>query len=100
MPKSIHAVLAVRRVRDLFNLVAQLGARRGLSVNELCGWGRTQRVSPARQESGWRLRHPPERCYSLIDIARISGRHHTSIMAGIEARHRRLNPPPNGDGNE
>lgn len=100
MAKSLHAVLIDLRVRDLLELVAQVGAHRGVTLDELCGRGRTQSVSRARQEIWWRLRHHPERCYSLVDIARIFGRHHTSVMVGIEAHRRRLDAPPRGDVNE
>lgn len=88
--RPIDSVLETLRVRDLLDLVAHIAARRGVPVDQLCGLGRTQSVSRARQETWWRLRHHPERSYSFEEIARIFGRHHTTVIAGVAAHARRL----------
>jgi chromosomal replication initiation ATPase DnaA len=91
MPRrSVHAVVDDLRRRDLLGLVEEIAARHGVLVDHLCGSSRTPSVSRARQEAWWQMRHHPERYYSLIDIAGIFGRHHTTVMAGIEAHARRL----------
>lgn len=88
--RTVHDVVDDLRRRDLLTLVEQIAMRRGVLVDHLCGSSRTLSVSRARQEAWWRMRHHPERYYSLSDIARLFGRHHTTIMAGIEAHARRL----------
>jgi chromosomal replication initiation ATPase DnaA len=88
--RPVHAVLDDLRRRDLLALVEEIAARRGVLVDHLCGTARTPDVSRARQEAWWYMRHHPERYYSLIDIARLFGRHHTTIMAGVAAHTRRL----------
>ncbi len=91
MPRrSVHAVVEDLRTRDLLELVAQIAVQRGVPVGQLCGIARTQSVSRARQEAWWRLRHHPERSYSLEEIARMFGRHHTTVMAGVGAHARRV----------
>lgn len=95
--RSVDSVLETLRVRDLLDLVAHVAARRGVPLDQLCGLDRTQSVSRARQETWWLLRHHPDRSYSFEEIARIFGRHHTTVMAGVAAHARRLErvaPPP------
>jgi chromosomal replication initiation ATPase DnaA len=86
------------RARDLLELVQQIGARRGVMVIEICGRGRARSISFARQEVWWRLRHHPERFYSLLEIARLFGRDHATVRAGIEAHRRRLDAAPCSNG--
>ena len=88
--KLADAVVDELRVRDLLTLVEEVAARRGVLLDQLCGATRTLSVSRARQEIWWRLRNHPERCYSLFEIARLFGRHHTTVLAGIAAHERRL----------
>jgi chromosomal replication initiation ATPase DnaA len=91
MPRrSAQAVVDDLRRRDLLALIEGIAARRGVLVDHLCGSSRAPSVSRARQEAWWCMRYHPERYYSLIDIARLFGRHHTTVMAGIEAHARRL----------
>lgn len=91
MPRRpVSSVVEHLRLRDLLDLVEQVAVRRGVLVDEICGLARTQSISRARQEAWWRLRHHPERNYSLEEIARIFGRHHTTVMAGVAAHARRL----------
>lgn len=85
-----HVVLDDLRRRDLLDLVEEVAVRRGVLVDHLCGTARTLSVSRARQEAWWRMRRHPERCFSLFEIARLFGRHHTTIMAGVAAHARRL----------
>jgi chromosomal replication initiation ATPase DnaA len=91
MPRRpVGSVVEALRLRDLLELVEQVAACRGVPVDELCGLARTQSVSRARQEAWWRLRHHPERNYSLEEIGKLFGRHHTTVMAGVAAHARRL----------
>jgi chromosomal replication initiation ATPase DnaA len=83
-------VLDNLRVRDLLDLVQEISTRRGVPIEDLCGRARTRSVSWARQEVWWRLRYHPERYYSLPEIARLFGRDHATISAGIQAHRRRL----------
>ncbi len=75
--------------RDLLSLVGDVCRRRGIARAELLGRIRTQSVSRARQELWWLLRHDPERHYSLLEIARLFGRDHATIAAGLAAHLRR-----------
>lgn len=88
--RNVRAVVDDLRRRDLLEIVEQVAARRGVLVRQLCGAARTLSVSHARHEGWWRMRHHPERSYSLFEIGRLFGRHHTTIMAGLEAHARRL----------
>jgi chromosomal replication initiation ATPase DnaA len=95
MPRRpVRAVVDDLRRRDLLDLVEKVAAYRGVLVDQLCGTARTLSVSRARQEAWWHIRHHPERSYSLFEIASLFGRHHTTILAGIEAHARRLGGPP------
>jgi chromosomal replication initiation ATPase DnaA len=84
------AVLENLRSRDLLALVREISTRRGVPLDELCGRQRARSVSRARQEVWWRMRHHPERYYSLLEIARLFGRDHGTVVAGIRAHDRRL----------
>jgi chromosomal replication initiation ATPase DnaA len=88
------AVIDALRVRDLLELVDHVCKRRGVTRHELCGRGRTQNISMARQEAWWRIRYHPERHYSYPEIAQLFARNHTTIMAGVYAHERRCPPAP------
>ncbi len=77
------------RARDLLPLALEVCTRRGVTLTEVCGRARSQAISRARYEIGWRLRHHPEREYSYPEIARLFARDHTTIIAGISAHVRR-----------
>ena len=83
-------IIDALRERDLDAIAVDVAARRGVPLAELCGRGRTQSVARARHEVWWRIRHHPERYLSLPEIARLFGRDHTTIKAGIEAHAQRL----------
>jgi chromosomal replication initiation ATPase DnaA len=85
-----RAVLENLRRRDLLALVREISTRRGVLLDELCGRQRARSVSRARQEVWWRMRHHPERYYSLLEIARLFGRDHGTVLAGVRAHDRRL----------
>ena len=87
---SSAAVLRALRTRDLDGIATDVAARRGVPLQELCGRGRSRSIARARHEVWWRIRHHPERYLSLPEIARLFGRDHTTIMAGIEAHAQRL----------
>jgi chromosomal replication initiation ATPase DnaA len=86
----VHVVVETLQARDLLELVHQVSARRGVVLHELCGRVRARSVSRARQEVWWLLLHHPERYYSLVEIARLFGRNHATVKAGIDAHRRRL----------
>ena len=75
--------------RDLLSLVDGICHRRGVPRDELCGRSRAHSVSRARHEVWWLLRNDPERFYSLLEIARLFGRDHATVLAGIAAHERR-----------
>jgi chromosomal replication initiation ATPase DnaA len=93
MPKSAAQVIADLDVRDLLALVDDVCRRRGVPRALLAGRTRTQSVSRARQEVWWLMRHHPERHYSLLEIARLFGRDHATILAGLAAHGRRASAP-------
>jgi chromosomal replication initiation ATPase DnaA len=87
--KTVVAVLEDLRAHELLELVEDVRRRRGVALTELCGKSRTQNVAAARQELWWRIRHHPERCYSLPEIARLFGRDHSTVRTGLLAYQRR-----------
>jgi chromosomal replication initiation ATPase DnaA len=86
---TISDIIDGLRVRDLLALVVDVCKLRGVTIDELCGHGRSRAISRARQEVWWRIRHHPERQYSYPEIARLFARDHTTIIAGIQAHTRR-----------
>ena len=78
--------------RELLALVDDVCRRRGVPRALLLGATRTQSVTRARHEVWWRLRHDPERHYSLHEIARLFRRDHTTVAAGLAAHARRVQP--------
>jgi chromosomal replication initiation ATPase DnaA len=95
--KHVGAVVRDLDARDLLSVVDDVCRRRGVPRNDLCGRTRTQSVSHARQEIWWRLRHDPERHYSLLEIARLFGRDHATVLAGVAAHNRRAATSSPGD---
>jgi chromosomal replication initiation ATPase DnaA len=89
IPKSTAAVVADLDARDLLAIVDAVCRQRGVPRDLLAGRTRVQSVSRARQEVWWLLRHHPERHYSLLEIARLFGRDHATIVAGLAAHRRR-----------
>ena len=77
------------RVRDLLTLVDAICKSRGVTLAEVCGRRRSQAVSRTRQEVWWHLRHHPEYFYSYPEIARLFGRDHATVIAGVDAHERR-----------
>jgi len=80
--------------RDLLALVVDVCRTRGVKLDDLCGRARSRSVSRARQEVWWRLRTDPERYFSLPEIARLFGRDHTTVLAGVAAHEHRTSSPP------
>jgi chromosomal replication initiation ATPase DnaA len=87
--KSVQAIVDDLRLHELFDLVKKVRRRRGVTLHELCGRARSQNVAAARHELWWHIRHHPERSYSLVEIARLFGRDHTTVSAGLLAHQRR-----------
>ena len=83
-------IIDALRERDLDAIAVDVATRRGVPLAELCGRGRSKSVARARHEVWWRIRHHPERYLSLPEIARLFGRDHTTIKAGIDAHAQRL----------
>lgn len=97
--KPTTAVVDDLESRNLLELVAQVGALRGVCLMELCGRSRTQNTVAARHEVWWCIRHHPERRYSLQEIAHLLGRNHATVWAGLQAhRRRQLDPVPRAGG--
>jgi chromosomal replication initiation ATPase DnaA len=87
-PPAAHVA---RRLHEhgMLGLVTAICHARGVTVEELCGRQRTQAVAQARHEAWWRMRHHPERHYSLAEIGRLFARDHTTVRHGIEMHARR-----------
>jgi chromosomal replication initiation ATPase DnaA len=83
--KSADAVIEDLRAHELFDLLEDVRRRRGVALTDICGDCRTQSVAAARREIWWRIRHHPERCYSLLEIARFFGTDHTTVRAALLA---------------
>lgn len=93
-PAGIRAtgstIIDALAARDLLELVDDVCRLRGVARADLCGRIRSRSVSRARQETWWRLRLHPHRFYSLVEIARLFGRDHATVRAGVLAHARRL----------
>ncbi len=91
---TISDIIAGLHIRGLLTLVDDICKLRGVTIDELCGQGRSRAISHARQEVWWHIRHHPDRQYSYPEIARLFGRDHTTVMAGIHAHVCRTPAPP------
>lgn len=89
---ATQAVLAALDVRNLTPLLDEVCRRRGVVREELCGRARTSSVSRARQELWWLIRNQFDRHYSLLEIASLFRRDHTTVRHGIRAHQRRAIP--------
>ena len=78
--------------RRLLHLAEEVCSARGVLLHEILGPIRSRNVVRARHELWWRIRHHPDRYYSLPEIGRLFGKDHTTILAGIEAHARRAAP--------
>jgi len=82
--------------KDLFREIArEVGARYGVSVEDIEGKRRFRMLVHARQEVAWRLysaRHPSGvRRFSMPQIgAWLGGRNHTTILHAIRAHEQRI----------
>lgn len=79
--------------RPLWRIIAQeVSEKHNIPLKELQGNRRFKRLSVARREIFWRLRH--EKGMSLLDIARKMGKDHTSVLHGLRvyARNHQLQP--------
>lgn len=79
------SVIAALRSRNLLPLLHDICARRGVVVGDVCGRARSKSVTRARQELWWSIRHHPHRSYSLLEIARLFQRDHTTVSHGVAA---------------
>ncbi len=93
-PDASHAaaVLAALEMRNLTPLLDEVCRRRGVVRQDLCGRARTSSVSRARQELWWLIRNQPDRHYSLLEIASLFRRDHTTVSHGVRAHQRRAVP--------
>jgi DNA-binding transcriptional ArsR family regulator len=84
--------------RPSWRIIAQeVSEKHNIPLKELQGKRRFKRLSVARREIFWRLRH--EKGMSLLDIARKMGKDHTSVLHGLRV-YVRDNPPPSSTGEE
>jgi hypothetical protein len=84
--------------RPAWRIIAQqVCEKHKISLKELQGERRFKRLSVARREIFWRLRH--ELGMSLLDIARKMGKDHTTVLHGLRV-HARDNPPQTSTGEE
>ena len=84
--------------RPSWRIIAQeVSEKHNIPLKELQGKRRFKRLSVARREIFWRLRH--EKGMSLLDIARKMGKDHTTVLHGLRV-YARNNPPPPSTGEE
>jgi chromosomal replication initiation ATPase DnaA len=86
------SVLAALRAHNLLPLLEHICEQRGVVIGDVCGRARTRSVARARQELWWSIRHHPQRSYSLLEIARLFRRDHTTVSHGVAAHARRQTP--------
>jgi hypothetical protein len=86
---TVDTLLCALRAHQLLTLVEEVCTRRGVTPEQVCGRIRSQNVCRARQEAWWRIRHHPDREYSLHEIANLFGRNHSTIKHGIDSYQRR-----------
>ena len=88
-----HPTLATGK--DLLRQLArEVGARQGLSPEDILSRSRDRSIAHARQEVIWRLysaRHPDgARRFSMPQIGRYLGQDHTTILHAIRAHEKRM----------
>jgi DNA-binding transcriptional ArsR family regulator len=100
LPKTTESSAIERLIdyRPSWRIIAQeVSEKHNIPLKELQGSRRFKRLSVARREIFWRLRH--EKGMSLLDIARKMGKDHTSVLHGLRV-YVRDNPPPPSTGEE
>lgn len=98
MPTEPSALERLIDYRPSWRIIAQeVSEKHNIPLKELQGNRRFKRLSVARREIFWRLRH--EKGMSLLDIARKMGKDHTSVLHGLRV-YVRDNPPPPSTGEE
>jgi hypothetical protein len=79
--------------RPSWRIIAQeVSEKHNIPLKELQGNRRFKRLSIARREIFWRLRH--EKGMSLLDIARKMGKDHTTVIHGLRMYARNHQPQP------
>jgi len=79
--------------RPPWRIIAQeVSEKHNIPLKELQGNRRFKRLSIARREIFWRLRH--EKGMSLLDIARKMGKDHTTVLHGLRVDARKHQPQP------
>ena len=95
-PEPVKPPSVFERLEDYrppWRIIAQeVSEKHNIPLKELQGNRRFKRLSVARREIFWRLRH--EKGMSLLDIARKMGKDHTSVIHGLKvyARNHQLQP--------
>ena len=74
---------------DFLDLADKIASQHNVSTDDLLAHNRRGHLLAARFELMWRARH--ELNMSLLKIARAMGRHHTTIMHGIDRHEHRRN---------
>ena len=95
LPKTTESSALERLIdyRPSWRIIAQeVSEKHNIPLKELQGNRRFKRLSVARREIFWRLRH--EKGMSLLDIARKMGKDHTSVIHGLKVYARNHQPQP------
>jgi hypothetical protein len=86
---SALRIIAELTARDLLPVVREVCRLHGVTLEEVCGTLNSWSIARARHEAWWRVRHHPERHYSICDVGRIFGRSAATIQYGIRVHARR-----------
>jgi transposase-like protein len=88
-PSIALRVIAELTARDLLPTVREVCREHGVTLEEVCGTLGSRSITRSRHEAWWRVRHHPERHYSVSDVARIFGRSAHAVDYGIRVHARR-----------
>jgi hypothetical protein len=88
-PSTALGTIAELTARDLLPVVRDVCRQHGVTLEEVCGTLCSWSIARARHEAWWRVRHHPERHYSISDVGRIFGRSAATIQYGIRVHARR-----------
>ena len=79
------SVLEALTVRDLTELLDDVCRHHHVTRDEICGRTRTRMVCNARHDLWRRLYHHDSFGFSYVEIGRMFGRHHTTVLHGIRS---------------
>jgi chromosomal replication initiation ATPase DnaA len=84
-PRTAASIIEALEERDLVGMLDTICRARGVTRDELCGRERTKNIALARHELWWTLRNTPAMSFSYVEIGRIFGRDHSSVLHGVRA---------------